>query len=153
MQLLLAFIAKKLSIHFSQPVQIESQQPVYGGDINKTFHLQTNIGSFFLKLNDGSLKDMFEKEFTGLQLLYQTQTIKIPEPVMHGNFRSHIFLITEFIQRGNSFKNFWQTFAHQLAALHKHPNNQFGLSTNNYIGSLHQQNTYCAAWSEFYATQ
>lgn len=153
MQLLLAFIAKKLSIHFNQPVQIELQQPVYGGDINKTFHLHTNIGSFFLKLNDGILKDMFEKEFTGLQLLYQTQTIKIPEPVMHGHFGSHIFLITEFIQRENSFKNFWQTFAHQLAALHKHSNNQFGLSTNNYIGSLHQQNTYCTAWSEFYATQ
>jgi fructosamine-3-kinase len=46
-----------------------------------------------------------------------------------------IFLITEYIQKGKSSKNFWQTFAHQLAALHKHFQDQFGLSTI-IIGSL-----------------
>jgi fructosamine-3-kinase len=162
-----AFLSRRLSAHFHQTIQITAQQQVFGGDINKTFQLQTNAGSFFLKMNDGSLRDMFEKEFLGLQLLYQTKTIKIPQPVLYGNLsepvipakagissnNDKIFLVTEFIQKGNPSKNFWQTFAQQLAALHKHSNERFGLDTDNYIGSLHQQNNFCNTWSEFYATQ
>ena len=147
------YLSLQLKTHFNQTIQIQVEQQVFGGDINQTFQLQTNLGSFFLKLNDGSLKDMFEKEFAGLQLLHQTKTIKIPAPVLHGTFENKIFLITEFIQRGKPGKNFWQTFAHQLAALHQHLCENFGLDTNNYIGSLHQQNNCCSSWSEFYATQ
>ena len=100
-------------------------------------------------------------------MLYQTQTIKIPEPILYGNFsdnviplkteissnKEQIFLITEFIEKGRPTKNFWQTFAHQLAALHKHSNEQFGLTADNYIGSLNQVNNFCDTWSEFYASQ
>lgn len=148
-----AFLASELSAHFNKNIEVKTQTQVFGGDINKTFHLKTNTGSFFLKVNDGSLKDMFQKEFQGLQLLHQTKTIKIPEPVIYGNFETKIFLITEFIQGGESSKNFWQIFAHQLAALQQHSNTQFGLSTTNYIGSLQQQNNLCKTWSEFYETQ
>ncbi len=153
MKSLFNYIAQQLSKHFNQSVEIKSEKQVFGGDINQTYHLQTNLGSFFLKLNNGSLKDMFEKEFSGLQLLYQTKTIKIPEPVLYRNSDDKIFLVTEFIEKGNPPKNFWQTFAYQLAALHKTSNPQFGLSTNNYIGSLYQQNNFCNTWDEFYATQ
>jgi fructosamine-3-kinase len=146
-------IARQLSKHFNQHVNIPTYKQIFGGDINQTFHLTTNIGSFFLKVNDGSLKDMFEKEFAGLQLLHQTQTIKIPQPILYDEIENKIFLVTEFVQKGNPSKNFWQTFAQQLAHLHKHSNERFGLSSNNYIGSLHQQNDFCNTWSEFYATQ
>ncbi len=138
---------------FNRTVTIQSQQPVSGGDINQTFRLITNAGSFFLKVNHSSMNDMFQKEFEGLYLLHQTNTIKIPQPFIHGSFEDQIFLVTEFIQKGNPPNNFWQTFAHQLATLHQCSNNVFGLSTNNYIGSLHQQNNFCKTWSEFYATQ
>ncbi|HEX5151862.1 MAG TPA: fructosamine kinase family protein [Parafilimonas sp.] len=167
MQLLFDHIARRLSEHFNEPVQITHRQQVFGGDTNHTFHLKTSIGSFFLKLNNGHLKDMFEREFEGLQLLYQTNTIKIPQPVLYGSFsenalpaktgihskQQQIFLITEYIQKGSPSKNFWQIFAHQITGLHKHSNDQFGLSTNNYIGSLPQQNGSCNSWAEFYATQ
>lgn len=146
-------IAKQLSKHFNQLINIIDHKQIYGGDINQSYHLQTNIGSFFLKINDSGLNDMFEKEFDGLQLLYQTKTIKIPKPILYGSFENKIFLITEFIEKEKPSKNFWQTFAQQLAALHKHTHEQFGLSSSNYIGSLHQQNYYCNTWSEFYTTQ
>ena len=96
---------------------------------------------------------MFEKEFAGLQLLHQTKTIKIPEPILYGEFENKIFLVTEFIQKASMTKIFWETFAQQLAALHKHSNEKFGFKTSNYIGSLQQQNNFCNTWSEFYATQ
>jgi fructosamine-3-kinase len=147
------FLSGKLSEHFNQNLMILEQQQVFGGDINQTFQLQTNIGTFFLKINDDSLKDMLEKEFSGLNLLHQTKTIKIPQAILYGEFENRIFLVTEFVQKGNPLKNFWQTFAQQLAALHKHSNEKFGLNTNNYIGSLHQQNNFFNTWAEFYATQ
>ena len=147
------YIAQQLSASFNQSVQIQKQTQVFGGDINNTFHLQTNLGSFLLKLNNGSLKDMFQKEFQGLQLLHQTNTIHVPQPILSGSFENDIFLVTEYIQKGNAPINFWQTFAQNLAALHRFSNNQFGLSTNNYIGSLHQQNNFCNTWSEFYGSQ
>ena len=90
MNAILHYIAQKLSTHFNQPIQIRQHHQVFGGDINQTFHLETNIGSFFLKLNNGHLKDMFEKEFEGLKLLHQTKTIKIPEPFLSGNFSNNI---------------------------------------------------------------
>lgn len=148
----LKHVAQQLSALLNQPVEINNHQQVYGGDINQTFHLKTSIGFFFLKLNSNGLKDMFQKEFKGLQLLHQTKTVTIPEPFLYGNFENNIYLLTEFIQKGSPSKNFWQNFAQELAALHKHSNEQFGLSTNNYIGSLSQQNIFCETWSEFYAT-
>ncbi len=153
MKALLDHIAQQLSVKHLQPVQITEHIQVFGGDINQTFQLKTNAGSFFLKLNSDSLKDMFEKEFDGLLLMHETNTIKIPQPILYGNFQNKIFLITEFIEKGNASRNFWQTFAHQLAAMHQYSNDQFGLSEDNYIGSLHQSNTCCKTWCEFYAMQ
>ncbi|HVX25217.1 MAG TPA: fructosamine kinase family protein [Parafilimonas sp.] len=153
MESLFNHISNQLSKHFNEPLIITNYKQVFGGDINKTFQLQTNTGFLFLKINDGSLKDMFEKEFEGLELLYQTKTIKTPKPVLYGCLDDTIYLVTEFVQKGNPSKDFWQTFAQQLADLHKHSNEMFGLSHDNYIGSLHQQNNFCSTWSEFYATQ
>lgn len=151
MQELTDYIAHKLSDHFQQHIEVKKLQQVFGGDINQTFRLQTNSGSFFLKLNDGVLKDIFEKEFDGLSLLYSTNTIRIPKPVLHGSFENNILLITEFINKGYASKSFWKIFALQLAALHKHSQHQFGLESDNYIGSLLQQNTFRSTWSEFYS--
>jgi fructosamine-3-kinase len=153
MKELFQHISQQLSQHFNQSIQLTDKQQVFGGDINQTFHLKTNIGSFFLKLNHSRMNDMLKKEFEGLRLLYQTNTIKIPEPVTYGNFENDIFLVTEFVQKGIAQKNFWQVFAQKLAALHQHSNDLFGLSDDNYIGSLQQRNNFCGTWPEFYATQ
>jgi len=151
MRQLFLYISQRLSEHFNQPIEIRSTKQIFGGDINQTFQLQTNIGSFFLKLHDDCPADMFEKEFVGLKLLYNTKTVGVPEPILHGNFNNNIFLIIEFIQKKHPQKNFWKIFAEKLASLHKHSNKQFGLHTDNYIGSLPQQNTFCDSWAEFYA--
>src|SRR3954470_24613354 len=88
MKELLEYIRMRLSNHFNQPANILNYEQVFGGDINQTFCLETNIGSFFLKLNNGSFKNMFEKEFEGLQLLHQAHTVKIPEPILYDGFEN-----------------------------------------------------------------
>jgi fructosamine-3-kinase len=106
MNFLVNHIEQRLSRQLKRTVQVLHQTQVFGGDINQAFHLQTNIGSFFLKLNNGSLKDMFEKEFNGLQVLYQTKTIRIPEPVLYGSFEDQVFLITHSYKKEVRQKTF-----------------------------------------------
>ena len=85
-------IEQQLSGYFKQHIEITNARQVFGGDINQTFELQTNLGSFFLKQHDDRLADMFEKEFAGLKLLDATNTVRVPKPVLHGNFENNIFI-------------------------------------------------------------
>ena len=141
MQQLIHYIGQQLSQHFNQHIEVKISRQVFGGDINQAFQLQTDTADFFLKVNDDRFANMFEKEFAGLSLLHETDTIRVPQPVLQGKFENKIFLVTEFIQKSNPSKNFWNTFAQQLALLHKHSNGKFGLHSDNYIGSLNQPNT------------
>ena len=153
MQQLTRYISEALSNHFNQHVEIKDLSQVFGGDINQSFRLQSNIGRFFLKMNHHRYADMFAKELAGLKMLYDTDSIRVPHPIMHGTFGQHIFLLQEFIENGNARKNFWETFAKKLALLHRNTNDQFGSGDHNYIGSLAQRNTFCDTWPEFYRTQ
>lgn len=128
-------------------------QAVTGGDINDAFQLQTNIGTYFIKLNAASLRDMFEKEHKGLSLLRNTGTIQVPEPIAFGTLHDLQFLVTKFLHRGVITGESWSRFARQLAALHRHTSPSFGLDHDNYIGSLPQQNLQMDSWAAFYAEQ
>ncbi len=96
---------------------------------------------------------MFEKEFTGLSLLRNTGAIGVPEPLLTGKWKDHIYLVMECIDKGNANAGTWQIFAGQLAALHRHTAGKFGLDHDNYIGSLPQSNKQSDSWSGFYAEQ
>jgi fructosamine-3-kinase len=144
---LLAVIEKEL--HH----RITGTERVYGGDINETYVLHTSATKFFLKLNGTDQTELFEKEVKGLDLLRSTGTINIPNPVTTGKYQKCIYLVMDYIVKGNASTGFWQTFGRQLAALHSNTVDTFGLDHDNYIGSLPQQNKQCNSWSEFYAEQ
>jgi fructosamine-3-kinase len=59
-------------------------------------------------------------------------------------------LVLKFIQSAAHSADFWNDFGHRLAALHKHSQPSFGLSHDNYIGSLHQSNREHTSWEEFF---
>ncbi len=132
---------------------ITKTEKVFGGDINETFILQSADTKFFLKLNTADKEDMFEKEFNGLELLRTTNSIAVPQPLLTEKRNTHIYLLMECIDKGIATKNFWQTFAQQLASLHRSTNEKFGLDLDNYIGFLVQPNKKSNSWSEFYAEQ
>lgn len=126
-------------------------ESVAGGDINETYILHSGETKFFLKFNSADNEDMFEKEFTGLELLRSSHVISVPQPLISGRLNKSIYLLMECIEKGVAPTDFWQTFAHQLGALHKNTNEKFGLDHDNYIGSLSQLNKQTNNWSEFYA--
>jgi len=146
-------IMQALSNSLKKDVALKNTAQVYGGDINHTFVLDTTAGKFFLKSNESAAADMFEKEFHGLELLRKANVISVPNPIVHGKTGRLIFLVLEYIERGEPLPDLWLQFAHGLSALHKQSQAAFGLNENNYIGSLPQQNDTCNSWSEFYTIQ
>lgn len=96
---------------------------------------------------------MFEKELKGLQLLRSANAVAVPEPLKHGLWEKQIFLVMEYIEKGNASTDFWRKFAQQLANLHRNTSDQFGLDHHNYIGSISQINSQRSNWAEFYAEQ
>ena len=63
------------------------------------------------------------------------------------------FLILKYIKSGIKTPTFWYDFGKQLANLHKHTVNFFGLDYNNYIGSLIQRNNKHSSWTEFFINE
>lgn len=123
-----------------------------GGCINSTYLLTLKSGKhFFIKENKNSPENMFREEVLGLQALSTVFPLKVPGPLALGKEGNTDFLILEFIKSTSPEKNFWRSFASALAEMHKSrgPNN-FGFSSDNYIGSTRQINTKMDKWTDFF---
>ncbi len=126
---------------------------VYGGDINTTLIIHTNIGNWFLKQNDREGIDRFEKEYNALKFLDTKCVLKVPAPVVSGVFEGDSFLIMEYLEKENPTRKSWQNLGAGLAALHRQTQLQYGFSEDNYIGNLPQPNPLTDSWSDFYTSQ
>src|SRR5258706_12336191 len=114
-------LEKQLSDFFSKDLKIQKLKPVSGGCINETIKLETNFENFFLKVNSSKkFPGMFETEANGLQLLSNTNTIKIPSVILFGEYKDTSFLILEWIEQGRRRTDFFEDFGRKLARLHKH---------------------------------
>ncbi len=136
----------------SDRLKISGYKPVYGGDINTSFLLDTSEGPFFIKLNDANIfPAMFEKEARGIRTLKSARSIYLPEVILHGQVDDTAFLILEYIpDNGIRDSSFWTRFGYQLAELHRNTNTYFGFEEDNYIGSLIQINTPDTSWTGFF---
>ena len=139
-------IEQKLSDRFGSNVIIIKTSLITGGCINNAAKLKTNRGIFFVKWNTNTQPKMFEAENSGLNLLKNTQTMSIPLVFAFDNN----FLVLEYIPNYIPNTIFWKNFGVNLAKMHRYSNSKFGLSINNYIGSLTQQNTQHTNWSTFF---
>ncbi|MFK5855698.1 MAG: fructosamine kinase family protein [Bacteroidota bacterium] len=144
-------IEKVLEKFVGSNVAIDAFMAVGGGSINETYKLTTDNDDFFVKKNSASLyPHMFENEATGLGILKEAGEIDIPDVVGNGECCGESFLILKYIQSGVKTKSFWDVFGKQLAALHKHTDEKFGLDHDNYIGSLVQYNNKHDNWNDFF---
>ncbi|MCB0400738.1 MAG: fructosamine kinase family protein [Flavobacteriales bacterium] len=150
MQNFLLAVSKQLAIRLNRPLSVLSVRSVGGGSINDAFQLKTVQGDFFVKFNSAvQFPGMFEREAEGLNLLRNTHSIRIPDVLLVGEIDSTAFLVLEWIDGVAPLPNFWYDFGKQLAKLHRHTADQFGLDADNYIGSLPQSNRKHASWVDF----
>lgn len=130
---------------------IRQVAPLGGGDINRARLLETGSGRYFLKMNTLPVSlDMFQTEAAGLKLIQETRTIRSPQVLGCAQAGDTAFLLLEFIESGRRSPAFWTAFGTSLAEMHRAPQPAFGLSFDNYIGSLPQANPEMEQWPAFY---
>jgi len=132
-----------------KPVKLRAYEKIYGGDINETYRLAMTDTDYFIKINSADKFDMFDKEAKGLQLLAESQSFVIPEVYEVGEFETKSYILMQYIPSLNEGEH-PEDFAQRLVALHQSTADYFGLSFDNYIGSLPQKNTYHTQWIDFY---
>lgn len=84
---------------------------------------------------------MFTKEASGLALLKNANAFKIPEVISVGEIKGTAYMILEYIKGGDKRVDFWKLFGQKLAKQHLITQSVFGLTEDNFIGSLPQYNS------------
>lgn len=145
------FLEATLFETFGKEIEVDSFQFIGGGCINNSLKVNTIEGDFFLKWNESDTSArMFESEAKGLQLLANTQSIRIPNVLGYGKNESKAYLLLEFITSYYGTGNYWKKLGEHLAELHRNTKPQFGLHFNNFIGSLPQSNEFFDDWIDFF---
>ena len=135
-------------------IEILNVRTVSGGSINRAAKISTDRGDLFLKWNNNAPDDFFEKEADGLKRLKSAGTaLRIPDVISSGKPEKGRpgYLLMEFIEEGRSGDSF--VFGQNLAKLHQTGTDQFGLETDNYIGSLPQSNRRHDEWTDFFVEE
>ena len=120
-----------------------------GGCINQTSTVTLADDSrYFLKVNQGSLLEMFAAEADGLNAIRASSSHHAPEPLGYGVQGQQAYLLLEYLplqEHGDQ-----QQAGAQLAALHLHTAAQHGWFRSNTIGASPQRNTQTHDWVEFW---
>lgn len=144
--LLQAFLSEAVS-----PAGPLRMQAVGGGSINETYRIGWGDRRYFGKLNSASkFPQLFQKEKAGLRLLSSQGILRTPDVVACGEKNGRQVLLLEWIEPGERTKNFWQTFGERLARLHRVSAPFFGLTEDNYMGSVPQSNRRHPTWPRFF---
>lgn len=129
--------------------RVASALAVAGGDINQAWRISLASGAdLFVKANPAAPAGFFAREAEGLRWLAEARSLRIP--LVRAVSDAPAFLALEWLEPGPPAVDFEATLGHGLAALHRSGAPAFGLSRDNFIGSLPQQNAPLATWAEFY---
>ena len=145
-----AVIQKKLVDYFSESGRF-SYHSVGGGSINESYHINFGKQLLFCKVNSAiKFPGLFIKEKNGLALIRRQGIIKVPSVIDCFEHEGKQMLLLEWIREGERTEGFWREFGEQLAGLHHQSAEYFGLSEDNYMGSVIQQNTQHSTWASFF---
>lgn len=152
-------IATRITEVTGEKFQIDNRRSVSGGCINQGYQISDSSRSYFVKLNQASQVAMFEAEALGLQQMWDTQTIRVPQPICWGTEGNSAYIVLEWLDLGGRGDNqAWEEMGRKLAAMHQYnPSNstlsrgRFGSDINNTIGSTPQINTWTENWANFWA--
>ncbi|MDW7690782.1 fructosamine kinase family protein [Flammeovirgaceae bacterium SG7u.111] len=144
------FYEKALSQVFEEEIAVLGEKNLSGGCVNNATKLKTTKGVYCIKWNQSQPKEMFAAEQEGLFLMIKANAIKIPKPIGVGEVNQIAFLVLEYIESSVRSSSYWEDLGKQLAQMHRSKNEQYGLSINNFIGSLPQTNTFKSNWIDFF---
>ncbi len=125
--------------------------PVSGGSINRSYVLSSKDGSrYFLKINAGSAREMFEAEKDGLCELKAAAAVRVPEIFDCAQAGGVAFLLLEYLDLGPKTTVAGARLGALLAGQHRIRAPAFGWHRDNTIGSTPQVNNWKDDWITFY---
>jgi len=122
---------------------------VHGGCINTCWRWETSAGPVFVKEAPAAGREMLEAERHGLLELRAAEAVRVPSPLAVGVFDGGAFLALEWIDFGPSSAAADERLGEQLAALHRHRSDRYGLDRDNTLGSTPQPNAWGEDWVRF----
>lgn len=156
-------LQEALEAVYGPGVEVSERVPASGSDLNEVWHLHLSNGEvLFLKTNAFAKWKYFTAEEAGLSALRSTGTISVPRCYGSGTatgcgFRQQFsFLLMEHLEPVPKKADFWETFAEELAALHRAPTAAFvpggiyGFTEDNVIGTTKQVNAPKDSWVDFF---
>ncbi|MGF1673517.1 MAG: fructosamine kinase family protein [Rivularia sp. (in: cyanobacteria)] len=144
-------IDNQISQATGEQFQTQQRRSVSGGCINQGYSLTYGAKTYFVKLNQASQIAMFAAEALGLQQMYDTNTIRVPQPICYGIAENSCYIVLEWLEMGNGNSKSSQEMGQKLARMHqKSLSEKFGWNINNTIGSTPQINTWTDDWVEFF---
>lgn len=123
--------------------------PVHGGDIARSYRLDTAAGPLFAKTHPDPMPSMFEREAAGLRALRSTRAVAVPEVLRE----TPAGLVLEWIDVGRRTPAADVAFGAELAALHHAHGPHFGgldRAPGGYLGSQPVDVTPTDGWPEFF---
>ncbi len=145
-------IAEQITQVSGQSFQVQTQRAIGGGCINQAVAVADQQRTFFVKTNRAKQLAMFEAEYDGLQAMYDSRTIRVPQPLCCGVAEGVSYIVMEWIALGGQGDDHaWQQMGEQLAAMHQTTSSEgFGWHRDNTIGSTPQPNGWGTDWSVFW---
>jgi len=146
-------IAANITQATGKKFEIANSRSVAGGCINQGNAITDGKRTFFVKLNRAADVEMFAAEALGVQQMWDTQTIRVPQPICWGTAENSAYLVLEWLDlRGGSTAGAWSQMGCKLAEMHRRGTaKQFGWDRNNTIGSTPQINHWTSDWATFFA--
>ncbi len=145
-----AALGQQISIATAAPFSVRSRQAIGGGCINQAWRVGDGERHYFVKLNTGAGKAMFEAEAAGLAELAATATVRVPKPISHGAIGQQAYLALEYLPLDGGGATAMELLGRQLALLHARAQPYFGWHRDNTIGSTPQRNGRFESWPEFW---
>lgn len=125
-----------------------------GGGASTGAAKDTSTGKkYFYKSTGHWGLDMLRAEYRGISDMYETHTIRVPEPIAVGTSDSNAFVLFEYMSMGGSRTGETAVkMGKQLAQMHRKtsPNGKYGWSLDNTCGATPQPNTWKDTWIEFW---
>ncbi|MBD2137752.1 fructosamine kinase family protein [Anabaena sp. FACHB-1237] len=135
----------------NQKFQSTQHLSVSGGCINQGYAVSNGKLTYFVKLNQATQADMFLAEMLGLQTMYKTQSIRVPQPLCWGITGNYSYIVLEWLEMTGANQQSWRKMGQNLAKMHQNISNKgFGWERNNTIGSTPQINIWQSNWIDFY---
>lgn len=153
-------LTEALASLFGNGTAISRLRRIAGGDINEAYALTLTDGTqIFMKSNAPGNISFFKTEAAGLTAIADTGAIRTPRILCYGTDpegTGYSFLLLEFVSAGKTVPDYWEIFAHELAAMHQAStaglvtDGNYGFLSDNYIGSGDQCNTAHDRWIPFF---